>query len=136
MAVWCERSNLEGAPFDSYSYGTRGGRDAKKPPAKPDHTGGLAGGCAHAVAEDSGPSAAQLPLAGVPEKQGHLMLELEVTYQSPEKKEQQPRHHRGVLNSTKNGTVPAESATVVTAPTHAVSVSWPETLCRVGVPSV
>ena len=44
MAVRCERSNLEGAPFDSNSYGTRGGRDAKKPPAKPDHTGGPAGG--------------------------------------------------------------------------------------------
>ena len=92
--------------------------------------------CAYAVAEDSGPSAAQLPLAGVPEKQGHLMLELEITYRSPGKKEQQPRYHLGVLSSTKNGTVPAESATVVTVPAHAVRVSWPETLCSVGVPSV
>ena len=43
-------------------------------------------GCLPVVAGHTGPSAAQLPLAGMPRKQGATMLELEITYQIPEKK--------------------------------------------------
>ena len=43
-------------------------------------------GCPRVAVEDTGPSAAHPLLAGMPRKQGDLMLELEPTCQSPEKK--------------------------------------------------
>ena len=39
------------------------------------------------------------------------MLELELTYQSPEKKQERPRHHLGGLTSIENGTPLAEPLT-------------------------
>ena len=44
------------------------------------------GGCLRVVAEDIGPSAAHPLLAACPESRVTTMLELEITYQSPEKK--------------------------------------------------
>ena len=75
------------------------------------------------VAEDTGPSAAHMLLAGMPRKQGLLMLELELTYQSPEKKEEHPRNHIGGFISTANCTPPAESVTDLVKGAHAVCFS-------------
>ena len=52
-----------------------------------------------------------------------MMLELEPTYQSPEKKQERPRHHLGGLTSIENGTPLAESLTDLAEGVRAVSFS-------------
>ena len=75
---------------------TRGRRSRTKASRRPVHVARApASGCARVVAGRIDPSAAQLPLAGALRKEGEPTLELELTHQSPEKKQQRPRHHLG-----------------------------------------